>query len=52
MRVDDLWKFCVPGVKSKAPVHFKTIQNTSVAVDISCIPLVSTTDFTLGFTTR
>ena len=37
MGVDDLWKCCVSGVKSKAPQHFKTSKNTRVAVDISCM---------------
>ena len=37
MGVDDLWKRCVPGVKSKSPQHFKTAKNTRVAVDISCM---------------
>ena len=36
MGVDDLWKFCIAGIKSKVPQHFETAANTRIAVDISC----------------
>ena len=35
MGADDLWKCCAPEVKTKASKHFKTAQNTRVAVDVS-----------------
>ena len=35
MGVDDLWKFCIPGNKSKDPQHFKSAANTKIAVDAS-----------------
>ena len=37
MGVDELFKYYMPGVKSKAPYHFKSVTNTRVAIDISCL---------------
>ena len=37
MGVDDLWKFCIPGVKDKPQQPFSSAKNTRVAVDISCL---------------
>ena len=37
MGVDDLWKFCIPGVKAKPQQPFSSAKNTRVAVDISCL---------------
>ena len=36
MGVNDLWKRCVPGIKSKDPQHFSSIANARIAVDVSC----------------
>ena len=36
MDVDELWKHCAAGVKLKASQHFKTAENTRIAVGISC----------------
>ena len=37
MGVQELWKECLPGVKSKPALHFKTAQNTRIAIDVSCL---------------
>ena len=37
MGVVDSWKHCIPGVKAKPAKHFKTAENTRIAVDVSCL---------------
>ena len=37
MGVEDLWKHCVPGLKTKDQQHFKTAENARIAVDVSCL---------------
>ena len=37
MGVVDLWKHCIPGVKAKPAKHFKTAENTRIAVDVICL---------------
>ena len=37
MGVEDLWKYCIPGIKEKTPQPFSTAVNTTIAIDISCL---------------
>ena len=37
MGVDDLWKHCLNGVKSKPAFPFEAAANSRVAIDVSCL---------------